>query len=126
MYELVKSKLESHPDFRERRFRSKYLAILALRETGLEQRVNCIENIYKNDIEIKKGEMIRPLNLSEMADFAIKYSSLEREWRNVLMNEPHLRGTDYEKEKTNLEQEKQLELGYEVGYFADIKNAKKL
>lgn len=96
MYELIKSKLESHPDFRERRFRGKYLAVLALRETGLEDRHR--EN--------------RIIDLSEMANFAIKYASLEREWRKVTSEHKNLQGTDYN-DKIALEQEKMTALEYQ-------------
>ena len=105
--ELVKSKLESHPSFRERSLRADGLAILALRETGLENRH-------------KENQVI---SISEMADFAIKYSSLERAWRQILEDDEnkHLRGRDYSKGEI-LSQEKQLALGYVPGEL-EIKKA---
>lgn len=97
-YELVKSKLENFPDFRERKWRGKYLAILALRETGLENRH-------------KENQVI---DISEMAGFAIAYASLERAWRKVLKDFPALQGKDYN-DKQALEEEKMLELEYVPG-----------
>lgn len=106
IYETVKNKLEKFPDFRERSRRAKYLSILTLRDLGLEQQSN-----------------ERILTLEELADFALKFASFDRAWRDVLEDNPSLQGKDYN-EKTKLEQEKQIELGYEVGYSQDIKQGK--
>ena len=38
IYNICKAKLENFPNFRERRFRGKYLAKLTLREMGIEDR----------------------------------------------------------------------------------------
>lgn len=53
-------------------------------------------------------------------DLVKKINSADREWRKILKENPHLRGSDY-KEGTKLSQQKQIELGYEVGYHQDIK-----
>jgi hypothetical protein len=95
--QIVEEKLSAFPDFRERKHRAKYLSILALRDLGLEQK--------------QKTEM---LTLEEMADFAMKYGSYERSWRDCLLNNPSLRGADYEADKQRLMQEKLLELGYSI------------
>lgn len=87
-FELIKYKLEMHPDFRERKTKGKYLAILAQRN-------------------IKK-ELNNPENLAE---FAVEFETLNREWRNVLLKYPHLRGSDYT-EKKKLTIKKRLSLGY--------------
>lgn len=96
-YQLVESKLEKFPDFRERKLRSKFLSILALRECGF----------------MKEGESQseRILNLLELSDFAIKYDSLRHAWTDVTKERKDLRGSDWE-EKTVLEQKKKVELGY--------------
>jgi hypothetical protein len=95
MYELIKSKLESHPDFRERKHRGKYLAILALRECKLE----------KTD----------KLTHEELSSVCVAYGSLERAWRSVTADYKELRGTDYD-QKVELEQKKQIELGYQPSF----------
>lgn len=90
----VKEKLEKFPEFRERNKRADYLAKLALRSIKLEE-------AYRT----------RPLNLSELAKFAIKFASYERSWRNVTMTNKHLQGSDYDN-KELLEKQRQSELGY--------------
>ena len=109
MYDIVKSKLSTHTAFRERRTRHKGLVILALRAEGLDE----------------KFEKKTPLDENELADFARTYESLERVWRDVLKNEESLRGLDYH-DKVELEQEKEIFLGYEVGYHKDVKELKKI
>jgi len=109
MYELIKNKLENFPQFRERRFRGKYLAILALRETGLEDR--------------HKGNQI--ISLEELSDFAVKYDSFRHAWGEVTRDFENLRGQDY-KDGENLAQKKQLEHGYIPGFEESIKALNKL
>lgn len=47
-----------------------------------------------------------------MSNLVGEVLSLDRKWRKILEENPDLRGTDY-KDKDRLEQEKQLELGYQ-------------
>lgn len=105
LYQEIEKKLEEHLSFRERRFRGKGLAILALRSLNLEE----------------KWRDKRPLELQDLVDFAGKYDSYDRIWRMVLQEKPELRGKDYEPDKDIYEQEKILGLGYEVGFRNDIK-----
>lgn len=109
-YDITLGKLVSHPEFRERSKRGIYLAKLALRFTELETR-------------FEVGE--QQLTLKEMSDFAIKYATFERAWRQVLQQEEnkHLRGSDYSQGEI-LAQERELSLGYEPNYHADIKKLK--
>lgn len=93
--EEVKIKLENFPVFRERKFRGKFLVILALRATGLEQR--------------QKDQS--SFSHSELSEFAITYDSYRHAWGDVTREHPELRGSDYG-EGERLSQEKQLELGY--------------
>lgn len=93
MYELIKGKLKTHPEFRERSKRGYGLCKLALRACGLEGK----EDQYTE---------------SELIAFALRYESYERAWRAVTNDCVELRGKDYS-DKIVLEQEKQLELGYE-------------
>lgn len=51
----------------------------------------------------------------DLIDFCKDYVSLERKWRMILKERPELRGKDYD-DKEVLEQETQIELGYEPGY----------
>ena len=95
--QIVEEKLQNFPEFRERKNRAKYLSILALRDLNLEAK-----------------QKIEMLTLEELADFAMKYGSYERSWRDCLLNNPSLRGKDYEADKQRLMQEKLLELGYTI------------
>lgn len=56
------------------------------------------------------------IDKSKMADIVGEILTLDREWRKILEDNPILRGTDY-KDKTRLEQEKMLLLGYEANPF---------
>lgn len=103
LFDEVKTKLENFPNFRERRFRGQYLAKLALRSTGLENRF----------------EEKATLSLSEMSEFAIKYDSYRHAWGDVTRECKELRGTDYD-EGEKLSQEKQLEMGYTPDYKGQI------
>lgn len=85
IFSEVKEKLEKFPQFRERKQRPPFLAKLALRSIKLETE-------YKN----------RFLSLEELSQFAIKYATYERNWREVTMKYEHLRGKDYE-EKADIE-----------------------
>lgn len=102
MYEEIRQKLMSFPEFRERRFRERYLCKLALRNCG------CEEKFLKSI-----------LTLDELADFAHTFMSYDRIWRLVLKENPELRGQDYGLEdgtKAILEEQKMLKLGYEPGF----------
>lgn len=106
IYEKVKEKLEKFPDFRERKNRSKYLAILALRNLGLEGK-------QKNE----------PLSLEQLSYFAIKFDSFRHAWGDVTRDNKHLRGSDYDDGEI-LSQEKQIELGYTPNYYQDNRKLK--
>jgi hypothetical protein len=97
-HNLIKSKLEEHIWFRERSKKNEGIARLLIRRYNLEN-----------------NPQINPLVL---ADLIAEASSLDRAWRKVLQENPHLRGSDYG-ESERLEQEKILELGYEVGSSID-------
>lgn len=109
IYDKIKEKLESHKDFRERRFRRDKLAILALRDLDYE-------NKFKEKI---------PLTLDQLAEFASKYDSYRHEYDAVMRDNQHLRGEDYEDGKI-LAQEKQIEFGYEPSHFKDKKTLSKI
>lgn len=87
IFDEVKEKLEKFPLFRERKQRPPFLAKLALRNLKLESK-------YKEN----------NLSLEELAQFAIKYATYERNWRAILEKDEHfhLRGTDFN-DKAELE-----------------------
>lgn len=99
-YSIIKSKLEAFKDFRERRFRGKYLMKLALREMGCEKK-------YYEGLQLTEEEMI---------EFAKKYDTYRHEWDCVMRDEIILRGLDYD-DKKKIVQKKLIEFGYEVGFY---------
>lgn len=99
--ELIKSRLSDFTWFRERKNKNFGIAKLLIR-------------LYNLNID--------PKTLEEVI---VEASSLDRMWRKTLQDNPHLRGSDYES-KEILEQNKEIELGYEVDYFNDIKQKKLL
>jgi hypothetical protein len=103
-YEIVRGKLITHPEFRERSKRGVYLTKLALRYTDLE-------------VKFENGE--KQLTLQELSDFATKYDTFRHAWGDVTREYPELRGTDYDKGEI-LAQEKKIELGY-VPFTCDQK-----
>lgn len=103
-YYLIKSKLEVFPNFRERRFRNKYLAVLSLREVGKEAHL----------------DSSLTLSMEELSDFAIRFDSLRHAWGEVLRENPSLRGKDYG-DKEKVVQEKLIKMGYESGFNQKLK-----
>ncbi len=92
-HELIKSKLEEHPWFRERRARLFGISKLLIRKYHLEEKID-------------------PKTLE---DIISESASLDRSWRKILSECPHLQGSDYG-DKVRYEQEKILSLDYEVGF----------
>lgn len=99
IYSTIKDKLEADSDFRERRWRDKYLVDLILEKHG------------------KYGMFV---DINFLPDFAKDYTSYERIWRQVLAENEDLRGDDYG-DKEVLEQKEMLKLGYESGYNQKLK-----
>ena len=87
--DLVKSYLEEEPLFRERKNKDRGIVHLLIDRYGL--------------------------NLTESRLIALvqDYASMDRMWRQILQQNPELRGSDF-KDKEKLEQEKQAELGYKT------------
>lgn len=106
IYDKIKERLEKFPDFRERRFREKYLVILSLRQIGLENKE-------------------RQLTNAELVDFAHTYTSYDRLWRKCLLDNPGLRGNDWE-DRREYEETTMLGLGYEPDFFNNVRRLKAL
>jgi hypothetical protein len=75
----------------------------------------------------KLGDLILNCTFTkeEMVDILQTYSSMDRMWRKILEERPDLRGSDYGK-KEELEQDAQIEIGYEAGYNQDVKKLGRL
>ena len=88
--------LQQEPKARERKNKNRALANLLIKSYNLE------------------------IDKLKMADIVGEILTLDRQWRKLLEENPSLRGEDYS-EKTTLEQEKMLQLGYEPNYHNDVK-----
>lgn len=95
IYDTIKAKLETDIDFRERRHRNKGLTEIMLQD-------------YE-----KSDSMF--IDKDFLYTFGPAYGTYERVWRKVLEENEDLRGFDYD-DKTEYEQKKQIELGYEPGF----------
>ena len=95
--QIVKQKLEQVPNFRERRFRNPYLAVLALRDCGHEAMLD--DKSYV-------------MSLTELAEFAISFDSFRHAWGEITREYPSLQGKDYGDGKA-LAQQHCINLGYE-------------
>lgn len=104
-YDIVRGKLITHPEFRERAKRGIYLAKLALRYT---------------DLEAKYENAEQQLTLQELSNFATKYDTFRHAWGDVTRECPELQGSDYNQGK-ELEAKKLEEMGYQVGFTQQIK-----
>lgn len=87
MYEDVLQYLKDEPRFRERSAKWRGIADLLIKQ-------------YKLDIDRRK-----------LADVIADGSTADRYWRDILRDNPELRGNDY-KDKTALEEDKLIDLGY--------------
>ena len=88
--------LIAEPKGRERQNKARFIANLLIKRNGLT--------------------MDREL----LMKVVIEAESINRYWRKTLEDYPTLRGKDYADGKP-LAQEKQISLGYEIGYHRDIK-----
>lgn len=95
-FELIKEKLEKFPQFRERKTRGQFIAKLVARKLGFTP----------NEDEDY------PLDLIQLAEFSDTYATFERIWRQILLQNATLRGSDYT-EKKKLMEKKRISLGYE-------------
>lgn len=91
-YEIIKVYLTEVPVYRERKNKNGFIAMLIQKE----------HNAW------------RGISTDELERIVVEVSTIDRIWRQVLQENPELRGSDY-KDKNVLEQEKILELGYQPG-----------
>lgn len=97
-YKQVLTKhLESHFEHRERKYKDAGMVDVMLASLKFPAIRKAVEGGL-----IKKQELL---------DFIRTYSSLDRDWRQILEERKDLRGSDYG-EKVELEVKKQKELGY--------------
>ena len=61
----------------------------------------------------EKHQVFKDLDREKILDILGDCINWERQWRDILLKNPELRGTDY-KDKEMLEVEKQRELGYNI------------
>lgn len=74
----------------------------------------------------RKYPPLKDIKIDLLVEVLRDYTTMDRAWRYILDKErPDLRGSDYG-EKDKLEQEKMLELGYEVGDSIDKEVIKKV
>lgn len=98
MKERIKNYLEKMSQARERKFHKR-----------------AVVNVLLEDYPQFRG-----LDKQKLIDFCADFESGTREWREITRLNPHLRGSDYE-DKDKLEQQYQINRGYEANYQQDIK-----
>ena len=91
MNETILQYLKDHPAFRERSTKGKWIAGIVLKKYGIE---------------------LTPKLKDQLQDLFTDMMNADRYWRLHTAEYPELQGTDYGT-KTVVEQEKQIELGYQ-------------
>lgn len=99
IYTEVKQALEKSSKGRERRNKNRFIGYL-------------IWNKYHLDDQ--------PLDADLLEKIIVDSASYDRLWRLVTLENPELRGSDYDT-KEKVEQEVELSLGYQPGVVRDIK-----
>lgn len=91
---------------------TKYDEVKALLEKEPKGRLRANKNKAVAYLLRKKYQQLFQIDNNLVADIIAEASSLDRAWRQVLQENENLRGIDYN-QKEELEELKQLELGYE-------------
>lgn len=60
--------------------------------------------------------VLATIPLETLREAVQDFNSMDRAWRLILQDEESLRGKDYYKDKDLLEQNKMIELGYDIKY----------
>lgn len=87
----IENLLTENPIYRERKNKNKFIA-------------RWLQKKYPHELE--------SISLQRLEDIVVDASSVDRYWRLALQNNEEIRGSDYN-DKTALQQEKILDLGYE-------------
>jgi len=95
MYDQIKKYIEKNVSARERRNKNKFIAWFLFNKYKLQD---------------------NKLDQDTLEELIVMASDCDRYWRKVLQECPDLRGKDY-MDKVVIAQEKQIELGYEPGYY---------
>ena len=86
------------------------------------------ERLFKNRtiayIMQQKYFPLKGIPLDKLESYVKIIGNSDRQWRKILEENEDLRGKDYNYKKI-AEQKYQIELGYEAGYYNDIKYANK-
>lgn len=91
VYDDIKAHLEKYPSARERKNKNKFIAWILHRKHG--------------------GNMQTGVTQEQIENIIVEAYGLDRAWRQVLLKEPSLRGSDYD-QKPELEQKAKETLGY--------------
>lgn len=88
-------------------------------EKLIEENPKARERKYKDDAIVhvlvtRFYHSFEEIDREKLIEFVKDHNTLDRSWRKILEERPELRGSDYN-DKERLEQEKQIELGYESG-----------
>lgn len=87
-------------------------------ENYLEQLEAFRERKHKDaglaNLLMRRYKVLQSLSRETVIAIVQDYTSMDRVWRQILEQRPELRGKDYD-EKVALEENKQAELGYNVG-----------
>lgn len=94
----VKNFLEQEPRFRERKEKDRGIIYLLVGRLNLQ------------GIMDREG---KPITTKQLVEFVQGYATMDREWRQILEQNPQLRGSDYD-DKDELEVKKLAQLGYQV------------
>jgi hypothetical protein len=95
----LKTLLEEQPQARERKFKNRAIARI---------------------IEKQFNPIMEHIHIETTIEVVAEALRLDRQWRKLLADNPHLRGKDYG-DKEELEQKAQIELGYEAGGTLKLK-----
>lgn len=109
MTKIMVEKLTKFPAFRERKNRDLFIAKWSLRDIEIDELAE--DGTWKKVSLLDKQKAGKMLTMNEFGKFGIRFSSLDRDWRDTLRDNPTLRGSDYDK-KEELEEIKLRELGY--------------
>ena len=89
-------------------------------ETYPQARLRSNKDSAMVNLLMKKYPVLTTIEKKTLVEMVKDYNSMDRQWRKILEDRPELRGSDYD-DKERLEQKKQVELGYEVGFTRDKK-----